>query len=62
MPIFKAYNGGKYVGDPLGTGIRITNRALLTVTFALVGKTASGESVAISAKATGSFGDFNRCG
>ena len=62
MPILKAYNGGKYVGDPLGTGIRITNRALLTVTFALVGKTASGESVAISAKATGSFGDFNRCG
>jgi hypothetical protein len=61
MPVFKAYSGGKYVGDPLGTGIRISNRALLTVTFALVGKTASGESVAISAKATGSFGDFNRC-
>jgi hypothetical protein len=61
-PIFKAYQGGKYVGDPMGTGIRITNRALLTVTFALVGKTASGETVAISAKATGSFGDFNRCG
>ena len=62
MPVFKAYDGGKYVGDPLGTGIRISNRALLTVTFALVGKTASGESVAISAKATGSFGNFNRCG
>lgn len=61
-PIFKAYQGSKYVGDPMGTGIRITNRAFLTVTFALVGKTASGETVAISAKATGSFGDFGRCG
>jgi hypothetical protein len=61
LPVFKFYNYEKYVGDPLGTGIKITNRALITTTFALVGKTASGESVAISAKATGSFGDFIRC-
>jgi hypothetical protein len=62
MPIFKAYNGGKFVGDPLGTGVQITNRALTTVSFTLIGKTASGESVSVKARATASFGDFNRCG
>jgi hypothetical protein len=62
MPIFKAYNGGKFVGDPLGTGLQIANRALLTVNFTLIGKTASGESVSVKGRATASFGDFDRCG
>jgi len=62
MPVFKAYNGGKYVGDPLGTGIRITNRALITVSFTLVGKTALGDSAVVKARSTASFGDFNACG
>ncbi|MFO0416769.1 MAG: hypothetical protein ACK5Y6_05720 [Pseudomonadota bacterium] len=61
MPIFKAYNGAKYAGDPMGSGIRISNRSLQTVTFELTGETASGESVSISARATASFGDFDRC-
>jgi hypothetical protein len=61
MPIFKAYNGDKYVGDPTGSGLRITNRSLQTVTFVLNGETASGESVSISARATAAFGDYNRC-
>jgi hypothetical protein len=62
MPVFKAYNRGKYVGDPLGTGIPITNRALISVSFTLGGKTASGESVAIKGRSTASFGDFLVCG
>ena len=62
LPVFKAYNGGKYVGDPLGTGIRITNRALITVSFSLVGKTALGDSVVVKARSTASFGDFTACG
>jgi len=61
MPVFKAYAGSKYVGDPLGTGIRITNRALLTVSFTLTGKTALGESVTVKARSTASFGDFLAC-
>lgn len=61
MPVFKAYNRGKYVGDPLGIGIQITNRALITVSFTLVGKTALGESVIVRARSTASFGDFIAC-
>ena len=61
LPIFKAYGGGKYVGDPLGAGIQITNRSLQTVSFKLVGETASGDLVEATARATASFGDFNRC-
>lgn len=62
MPIFKAYGGGKYVGDPLGDGIQITNRALLTVNFTLVGETAQGEPVRVQGQSTASFGDFVACG
>jgi hypothetical protein len=62
MPIFKAYNLGKYVGDPLGVGIQITNRALITVSFILGGKTAAGEPVVVRGRSTASFGDFLACG
>jgi hypothetical protein len=61
MPVFKAYNGSKYVGDPMGTGIQITNRALLTVSFTVGGKTAFGESVTIKGRSTASFGDYFKC-
>ncbi len=62
MPVFQAYNRGKYVGDPLGAGIQITNRALITVNFILGGKTASGEAVTVRGRSTASFGDFLLCG
>ncbi|MFN4896691.1 MAG: hypothetical protein ACK5GN_00240 [Pseudomonadota bacterium] len=62
MPVFKAYNRGKYVGDPLGMGMQITNRALITVSFTLVGKTSRGEDVVVKARSTASFGDFLACG
>jgi hypothetical protein len=62
MPVFKAYDRGKYVGDPLDTGIQITNRALITVSVTLGGRTASGELVAIKGRSTASFGDFLLCG
>ncbi len=61
VPVFNAYGGGKYVGDPLGVGIQITNTSLQAVSFSLVGETASGEAVEISAQATASFGNYNRC-
>lgn len=61
MPIFKAYNFRKYVGDPLGIGIQITNRALITVSFILGGKTATGEPVVVRGRSTASFGDFFAC-
>jgi hypothetical protein len=61
MPIFKAFGGGKFVGDPLGVGLQIVNPALLTTKFVLVGETSSGEPVELSARATASFGSFNRC-
>jgi len=61
LPIFKAFNRAKYVGDPAGAGLQITNRSLQTVSFKLVGETASGELVEATARATASFGDFNRC-
>jgi hypothetical protein len=62
VPIFKAYSSAKYVGDPLGTGIRISNRSLQTVNITLKGTTASGEDVSITGRSTASFGDFSRCG
>lgn len=62
VPIFKAYGGGKFVGDPLGLGIQIVNPALLTVRFTLVGETSAGETVELAAQATASFSNFNRCG
>lgn len=61
IPIFKAYGGAKFVGDPLGVGLQITNRALLTVSFSLVGETSSGDPIEVTARATASFGNFNRC-
>lgn len=61
LPIFKAYGGGKFVGDPVGVGLQITNSALLTVSFSLVGQTSSGDPIEVTARATASFGSFNRC-
>jgi hypothetical protein len=61
VPVFKIYNGGKYVGDPLGVGIQITNSSFQTVSFSLVGETASGDSVEVNAQATASFSNFTRC-
>ncbi len=61
VPVFKIYNGAKYVGDPLGVGLQITNASFQTVSFSLVGQTASGENVEVSAQAIASFGSFTRC-
>jgi hypothetical protein len=62
VPVFKEYSGNKYVDDPRGgAGIQITNTALLTVTFDLVGETSSGDPVEVKAQVTASFGNFNRC-
>ncbi len=61
VPIFKAYNGGKWVGDPQDLGIQITNQSLQTVRFTLRGQTSSGKSVELTARATASFGFFDRC-
>lgn len=62
VPVFTPYGGGKYVGDPLGVGIQITNSSLQTVSFSLVGETASGDPVEVTAQTTASFGNVNRCG
>ena len=62
VPVFKVYNGGKFVGDPLGVGIQITNASFQTVSFSLVGETASGDPVEVTAQSTASFGGFIRCG
>ncbi len=61
VPVFKAYNGGKFVGDPTGVGIQITSTSFQTVSFSLVGETASGDPVEVTAQSTASFGTFNRC-
>jgi len=62
VPVFKAFGGGKFVGDPLGEGLQIVNPALLTTRFTLVGETSSGEAVELTARTTASFSNFNRCG
>jgi hypothetical protein len=61
VPIFKAYNGGKWVGDPQGVGLQITNQSLQTVRFTLRGQTSSGQGIELKARATASFGFFDRC-
>jgi hypothetical protein len=68
VPVFKVYNGGKYVGNPLsGTGTKITNTGLYTVSFRLYYQKASDEGSDgsdlpyITASATASFGNVNRC-
>ncbi len=61
VPIFAAAQGGKFVGDPSGVGIRITQRGFRTVSVTLYGQTASGKRVELTARATASFGDYNRC-
>ena len=71
VPAFKAYNGGKYVGNPTtGTGTRITAAGLYTVSFKLYYQKASGEGQDlgegdelpyISASATAAMGNYNRC-
>lgn len=61
VPIFKAAQGGKYVGDPSGVGIRITQVGFRTVTVTLSGQTASGRRVELTARSTASFGNYDRC-
>jgi hypothetical protein len=71
VPVFKAFNGGKYVGSPTGgTGTRVTNAGLYTVSFKLFYQKASDESGAsgdgdalpyMTASATAAFGNYNRC-
>jgi hypothetical protein len=61
VPIFKAAQGGKYVGDPSGVGIRITQVGFRTVSVTLYGQTASGKRVEITARSTASFSNFDRC-
>lgn len=68
VPVFKAYNGRKYVGNPTsGTGTQITSSGLYTVSFKLYYQRASDEGgdgsdlPYITASAPASFGNFNRC-
>ena len=68
VPVFKIYNGGKYVGNPTsGTGTKITKTGLYTVSFRLYYQKASDTSgdgtdlPYITASATASFGNVNRC-
>lgn len=68
VPVFKIFNGGKYVGNPTsGTGTRITSTGLFTVSFRLYYQKASdteGDGTDlpyITASATASFGNVNRC-
>jgi len=62
VPLFVAALGGKYVGDPSGVGIRITQEGFRTVSVSLFGQTSSGKRVELKARATASFGNYNRCG
>jgi hypothetical protein len=71
VPVFKAYNGGKYVGSPTaGIGTRITAAGLYTVSFKLFYQKASDEGDSLgegdslpymTASATAAFGNYNRC-
>lgn len=71
VPVFKAYNGGKWVGSPTnGTGTQITKAGLYTVSFKLYYQKASDEGTDmnagddlpyISASATAAMGNYNRC-
>jgi hypothetical protein len=61
VPIFKAAGGGKFVGDPTGVGIQITQIGLRTVTVTLSGVTATGKPIEVMARATAAFGTYNRC-
>jgi hypothetical protein len=61
VPLFKASQGGKYVGDPSGVGIRISQVGFRTVTVTLNGQTASGRRVELTARSTASFGNYDRC-
>lgn len=71
VPVFKAYGGGKWVGNPTnGTGTQITRAGLYTVSFKLYYQKASdegddfdpGEDLPyIAASATAAMGNYNRC-
>jgi len=65
IPVFKAYNGGKYFGNPPTSGTRSTQidngLGLRTVTVNVFGATSSGKPVKISAQTTASFSNFDRC-
>lgn len=71
VPVFKFFNGGKYVGNPTnGAGTQITRSGLYSVSFELFYLRASdngsgvglGDSDRIlTASATGSFGNIDRC-
>ena len=68
VPVFKAFQGGKYVGSPTdGTGTRISQQGLFNIAFKLYYQRASddggdGEDLPyITASTIASFGNFNRC-
>jgi hypothetical protein len=71
VPMFKAYNGGKFVGNPTdGSGTQITATGLYTVSFEIFYLKASDDASGVSfgdndriltAQATASFGNFGNC-
>ena len=63
VPVFKAYGGGKWVGDPevLGTGAPIENDGIRTIIFTLRGETVLGEPVEITGRTSAAFGNYNGC-
>ena len=63
VPVFKAYGGGKWVGDPfdIGTGDVIDNVGVRTITVTLRGQTVLGEPIEVRGKVSAGFGGYNRC-
>lgn len=63
VPVFKAYGGGKWVGDPEvpGAGAPIENDGIRTVIFTLRGETVLGEPVEVTGRTSAAFGNYNGC-
>ncbi len=68
VPVFKGFQGGKYVGNPTdGTGTRISQQGIYNIAFKLYYQRASDEGVDsddlpyITANTTASFSNINRC-
>lgn len=68
VPVFKGFQGGKYVGSPTdGTGTRISQQGIYNIAFKLYYQRASDEGVDsddlpyITANTTASFSNINRC-
>lgn len=61
-PIFKAASGCKFPSTPQAAcGGAFTANAFATVEFTLLGQSASGEVVTLTASTTAAFADYNRC-